>query len=228
MDEGKEDDSYLRTAFLERVAHELRGPAGVIHGALQELEAALAQGSGEYEVFLAMAKRGLKRILRTADRLQTTGLLERGAPELNLGRYDLCGLVKQAVSDAQAVEGRRKISVDLELLESAECMVDAHWMGLALFELASNAIRHSHERVLVSIKPRDAGGFDVCFTDDARTSFEFGPARFQPTRDGRGLGLGLSLVADVVAAHGGKLHTDYGRSSGRAFGACVSLSILPA
>jgi signal transduction histidine kinase len=230
MDEGKKGaDSYLRTAFLERVAHELRGPAGVIHGALQELEAALAQGSGDHEVFLAMAKRGLKRILRTADRLQTTGLLERGAPELSLGRCDLCALVKQAVSDAQTVEGRRKVSVDLELPDSAaECMVDAHWMALALFELASNAIRHSQERVLVSIKAREAGGYDVCFTDDARTSFEFGPARFQPTRDGRGLGLGLSLVADVVAAHGGSLHTDYGRSNGRAFGACVSLTILPA
>ena len=108
MDDGKGDDSYLRTAFLERVAHELRGPAGVIHGALQELEVALAQQNGEHEVFLAMAKRGLKRILRTADRLQTTGQLERGAPQLTLSRCDLRALVQQAVSDAQTVEGRRR------------------------------------------------------------------------------------------------------------------------
>jgi C4-dicarboxylate-specific signal transduction histidine kinase len=81
---------------------------------------------------------------------------------------------------------------------------------------------------VVSVKPREAGGYDVSFTDDARTSFEFGPARFQPTRDGRGLGLGLSMVDDVVAAHGGTVQTNYGRTNGLAFGACVSVSILPA
>jgi signal transduction histidine kinase len=229
MDDGKRDDSYLRTAFLERVAHELRGPAGVIHGALQELEVALAQQTGDHEVFLAMAKRGLKRILRTADRLQTTGQLERGSPQLTLSSCDLCSLVQQAVSDAQTVEGRKKVSVEIELPGSpATCVIDSHWMGLALFELASNVIRHSHERAVVSVKPREAGGYDVSFTDDARTSFEFGPARFQPTRDGRGLGLGLSMVDDVVAAHGGTVQTNYGRTNGLAFGACVSVSILPA
>jgi signal transduction histidine kinase len=228
MDDGKGDDSYLRTAFLERVAHELRGPAGVIHGALQELEVALTQQTGDHEIFLAMAKRGLKRILRAADRLQTTGQLERGSPQLTLSNCDLCALVQRAVNDAQTVEGRKKVSVEVELPGSpATCVIDSHWMGLALFELASNAIRHSHERAVVSVKPRAAGGYDVSFTDDARTSVEFGPARFQPTRDGRGLGLGLSLVDDVVAAHGGTLHTAYGRTNGQAFGACVSVSIMP-
>jgi len=50
----------------------------VIHGALQELEASLGDRASSGEMFLAMAKRGVKRILRTADRLQQTGQIERG------------------------------------------------------------------------------------------------------------------------------------------------------
>ena len=56
----------------------LRGHAGVIHGALQELEASLGDRATSGELFLSMAKRGVKRILRTADRLQQTGQIERG------------------------------------------------------------------------------------------------------------------------------------------------------
>jgi signal transduction histidine kinase len=199
----------------------------VIHGALQELEAALdQQQAGDHEVFLAMAKRGLRRILRTADRLQNTGTLERGAPELSPGSCDLIALVKQSVNDAQAIEGRKKVSVEIDAPSAAAtCILDAHWMGLALFELASNAIRHSNERMCVAVKPEVAGGYSVTFTDDARTSVEFGPARFQPTRDSRGLGLGLSIASDVLAAHGCALHTDYGRSNGQEFGARVSVMI---
>jgi len=103
MADDKGDVTYLRTAFLERLAHELRGPAGVIHGALQELEAALGPSAGEHEVFLGMAKRGLKRILRTADRLQHTGQLERGTLEPSPVGCDLGALLKQAVSDAQFI-----------------------------------------------------------------------------------------------------------------------------
>jgi signal transduction histidine kinase len=228
MDDVKGDDTYLRTAFLERVAHELRGPAGVIHGALQELEAALEQQAGDHEVFLAMAKRGLRRILRTADRLQNTGQLERGAPALAPNTCDLVALVKQAVSDAQTIEGRKKVSVEIDApLSATACVLDSHWMSLALFELASNAIRHSNELMRVAVKAEETGGYCITFTDDARTSVEFGPARFRPTPDGRGLGLGLSIATDVLAAHGCGLRTDYGRTNGQDFGARVSVSIPP-
>jgi signal transduction histidine kinase len=227
MEDSKGDDAYLRTAFLERVAHELRGPAGVIHGALQELEVVLSQQQGEHEIFLAMAKRGLKRILRTADRLQNAGQLERGTPALTRVNSELSALVQQTVNDAQAIEGRKKVSVEVKVPSApAICSLDCHWMGLALFELASNVIRHSHEHALVTVEADDAGsGYTVSFTDDARTSVEFGPARFQPTRDGRGLGLGLSMARDVIAAHGGVMHTAYGRTNGQDFGARVSLTI---
>jgi signal transduction histidine kinase len=223
------DLGYLRTAFLERLAHELRGPAGVIHGAMQELEAALGSNAQEHELFLSMAKRGLKRILRTADRLQHTGQLERGPLSLTRSDCDLALLLKHSVDEAFTIESRKKIKVELDVPEGQRLIVaDSHWISIALFELASNAIRHASERVQVQLRSGSGVGTgvdEIVFTDDGRSSFEFGPSRFVPGREARGLGLGLAIASDVVLAHAGTLAIECGRTHGQDYGGRVQVSL---
>src|SRR5690349_8709680 len=99
-----QQERYLKTAFLERVAHELRGPAGVIQGALQELELVLGHEGEAHQRWFAVARRGVQRIVRTADRLQQTGQCERGAVPLLAGRADVCALLRKAVGEAESLE----------------------------------------------------------------------------------------------------------------------------
>lgn len=218
-------EHFLRTEFLHRLAHDLRGHAGVIHGALQELEAASGEQTSN-STFFGMAKRGVKRILRTADRLQQTGQLERGGVVLTRAECDVRALVQQAAEEAHGVEGRKKISVELDMPGViVPCNADTHWLTSAFFELASNAIRHAQSRVRISVT---ALGDVVSaeFSDDGKPSGAFGPTRFRAPRDRRGLGLGLSLVHDVAAAHGGSLSIAYGRGDGtEPFGAKVKLTV---
>jgi signal transduction histidine kinase len=229
MTDRKGDDTHLRTAFLERLAHELRGPAGVIHGALQELEAALGPKAVEHEMFLSMAKRGLRRTLRIADRLQHTGQLERGPIALNVAGCDVAKVVKQAVDEAQTLEARKKISVEVEAPNASALPypLDSHWMHIAFYELASNAIRHASERVQVRVQINPGDGPEISFTDDGRGSTHFEAARFTLPRDGRGLGLGLAIVSDVVLAHNGGLKIEYGRPDNLGFGARVTVTLPP-
>jgi signal transduction histidine kinase len=220
-----EENAYLRTAFLKRVAHELRGPAGVIHSVLQELEAALGDRAAEQQELLTMARRGVQRIVRTADRLQETAQLEAGEVQLTRTRADLGLLIRGAVSGASAIEGRRSITVDLQIPERPiVCDIDARWIGTAVYELTSNAIRHARARVQVSVVDDPAlMRVEVTVTDDSRATSEFGPARFRSRRPSRGLGLSLAIVRDVAEAHGGALEIDLGSSAGLAFGARVRL-----
>lgn len=223
--EDETPERFLRTEFMHRLAHDLRGHAGVIHGALQELEAALGE-QASHSTFLGMAKRGVKRILRTADRLQQTGQLERGSIALTRAECDVRTLVQQAAEEAHGVEGRKKISVELDMPGVlVPCNADTHWLTSAFFELASNAIRHAQSRVRISVS---AVGDDVVveFCDDGKPVGAFGPTRFRAPRDRRGLGLGLSIVHDVAAAHGGSMQISYGRADGsEPFGAKVKLSV---
>ena len=218
---------YVRTEFLQRIAHDLRGHAGVIHGALQELEVSLGDPPGGQPMFFGMAKRGVKRILRLAERLQQTGQLARGAPALTSSDCDLRVLVQQAAEDAEAIESRKKITIEVDLPGgTVACVADGHWLNAAFFELTANAIRNAHARVWISVQAVDPNHVTITFTDDGKESGEFGPSRFKAPRDRRGLGLGLSIVQDVVAAHGGTFQIARGKATdGDRFGARVTLTL---
>jgi len=222
------ENDYLRTAFLGRVAHELRGPAGTIQGVMQALEAALGDAAEGHAHLFAMARRGVGRIVRSADRLEQTGQLERGSVAFNQNSYDLTELVRDAVVAAQALHGQTKIALELHVPPNPQlCTVDARWMSIVLYELTSNALRHALERVHVFVEPdtHDPARLAIAFVDDNRTSRAFAPMRFRETTDGPGLGLALSIVQDVMRAHGGELRIEQGMQNGEAYGARVSVFI---
>lgn len=220
-----DEERYLRTAFLERIAHELRGPTGVVQGSIDELEHALGADAEKYRTLLAVARRGLARVLRTASRLDQTAQLDGGTARFEPGPADAGEVARKAVAEAEGLEARRKIRVEVRAPDDPlPCRLDARWMGVALRELASNAIRHATQNVFVEITA-DADAVRVEITDDNPAPHEFAPVRFRPTREGRGLGLGLAIASDVVVAHDGELAIETPRPGAAAGGTRVRVTL---
>lgn len=221
-----DETSYLKTEFLLRVAHELRGPAGVIQGSLTELSAALGEDAERYQRYFAMAERGIARVVRTAALLEQTGQLAAGAVELERVPCDVRDLARAAVARAESIEGRRRITTSLALPDRKVVHdVDPEWLTVALAELASNAIRHATHRVDVRLEPGPEET-RIVFVDDGAGSASFEPIRFQPPPERRGHGLALSIARDVIAAHGGRLTIERRGGAEPGGETCVS-AVLP-
>ncbi len=207
-DHPPDEADYLRTEFLERIAHELRGPAGVTLGTLDEMELALGPDADKIKQLMAMARRGARRVLRTAERLSRTAQLVGEHVEWSRAPSDLKTVLQRAVREAELTEARRGISVVLSV-PSQPCTVavDAPWLAVAVIELVVNAIAHARKVVSVTVN-LEPGAAVIAVTDDG-VGFA-GPVqdRFAPPRDRRGLGLSLSIVKDVAVAHGGTLSVD--------------------
>lgn len=206
--------TYLRTTFLEALAHELRGPSGVTLGALDELELALGENAAAHAALFAMARRGVRRVLRSADRLSRTAQLELPGHMLAREEVDLIKLVERSTKEAELVEARRGVKVELTLPEGKQTgRVDPTWLGAAMAELVGAALRSARRSVLVELQP-SSDGFRFVVCDDGVAGSLPRTRRFEPSDDRRDAGLAFPMVKEVAEAHGGQLSIRNGETAG--------------
>ena len=206
--------TYLRTTFLEGLAHELRGPSGVTLGALDELELALGEHAAAHATLFAMARRGVRRVLRSAERLSRTAQLELPGHMLAREEVDLTKLVERSAKEAELVEARRGVKVELTLPEGKQvARVDPSWLGAAMAEMVGAALRSARRSVMVELQQSgDVFRFVVC--DDGVAGGLPRTRRFEASEDRRDAGLAFPMIKEVAEAHGGELSLRNGEMAG--------------
>jgi signal transduction histidine kinase len=202
---GAEHLAFIQ--LLGRVSHDLRGPAGITSGVLDELESR-RQTDADAGLF-AMARRGLAGVLRIAERLEMVAQLDAGPLHLERLPIDLSALVTRASEDAKVIQKRKAIAVTLDLPTEMRANVDQRWLGVTILEIIANAIRHAKTSVRVS-SSHDAGVHRIVVEDDGRgfteeTLAAIALPRLSEPFARSGLGVSLSIARDVVGAHGGEI-----------------------
>lgn len=217
MSDGEPIEALRRS----RIAHELRGPAGVALGAAAELA---RKSEGKEQVFLAMMRRGLERVLRVADRLSRASAIERNLVTFNSSKEDVRPLITQAVNSARELENKSSIEVQLDLGATPVLAVfDHEWLSFCVSEITCNAVQHARKQVRVSLG-EDGSRTRVVIEDDGPgfrepPDFSFNAA----PNPRRGVGLSLAIVHHVVATgHGGEISV---RERDQGGGARVELAL---
>jgi len=204
-----------KARFLRHVSHELKTPLA----ALREGAALLEDGvAGE----LTPDQREVVGILRH-NTLALQGHIEAllrfnaaafEARQLQRRRTDLRALVQQQV-DAQQLQWQAR-HLDVQVQGPAvTAQVDPDKLGAAIGNLLSNAIRFSPAgarlRLQVASGPDGASvdvrdeGPGIAEADRERVFEPFYRGQRQPQDAVRGTGIGLSIVQEYVAAHGGRV-----------------------
>lgn len=223
----EERSLHLRTAFLRRVAHDIASPTGVTMTVIDEL----ASSGGKPEL-VAMARRGLRRLMRLSEQLALTADIEAGGWEPEMAIEDARSVLKDAVDAAVAIDGRRDIQSSLSLPpERLATGVDRRVVVTALREIVGNALRIASSKVQIAIA-KEGDAVVVRIHDDGPGFHEDALAtlgeRFVARNAMRGLGLSLAMAKDVLDAHGGTLSVEQSAlPPGRRGtpGACVVVSL---
>ncbi|NQW80384.1 MAG: ATP-binding protein, partial [Polaromonas sp.] len=141
------------------------------------------------------------------------------ARQLHRQRVDLLHLVEAQVEAQQLQWRARELDVTIENDKSSSAAllleIDADKIGTALGNLLSNAIRFSPAGGLIRItlgrRPGmaliqiDDQGSGVAEADRQRIFEPFYRGELQPAGAVRGSGIGLSIVHEYIAAHGGRI-----------------------
>ena len=204
-----------KARFLRHISHDLKTPLAALREGVSLLEEGVAGELNENQREVAgILRQNTMQLQSQIEALLRFNAAAFEARQLKRERVDLMELIEAQV-DAQRLQWRaNQLSVQVEG-EPVTARVDAAKIGTALANLLSNAIRFSppRGRILLQLHQRGAlvqidvvdQGPGVADADRDRIFEPFFRGQRQPEGAVKGTGIGLSIVNEYIAAHGGKM-----------------------
>ena len=220
--------------FLATLSHELRTPATAILGWTSLLRSGRLDDAATQRA-LAALERSARAQATVLNDIVDVSRIVRGTLRLELRRVDLRELVAETIEVVEPAATAREIEIRTEF--AAELPVidaDPDRIRQVLWNLLSNGVKFARVggHVLVAVE-HGSGVVTITVSDDGHgiapgfLPYVFDRFRQEDASDRRvhaGLGLGLSIVKDLVEAHGGSVKAE---SAGRNLGARFTVT-LPA
>ena len=216
--------------FISMLSHEIRSPLAVIDSSVQLLA---LRGSAESAPVLARIRRGVARLSSFFDNSLTQDRLSSSNFSLQHVDLDLAEIAVWAVESAELQSERHPVRLTLEP-DLPRMQGDPTLLRILLVNLLSNAIKFSppHQDICLHVSKTAQGlRLEVCDAGPGIPDDEL-PVIFERFRRGRGTGkipgagLGLALVARIVALHGGQIAAANRPEGGARF--TVDLPVQPA
>ncbi|MDP3294621.1 MAG: CHASE3 domain-containing protein [Nevskia sp.] len=221
--------------FLAMLAHELRNPLAPISNALRTVQR-LPENPTSVLAAAAVMERQVRQVVRLVDDLLDISRISHGKIELRRESVALAQIIQMAVETSQPLldAARHQLIV---ALPSTPVWLDADPLRLAqsFSNLLNNACKYSEpggrieltvsgagKQVLVSIKDSGIG----IAADRLGSIFElFTQVDQSQERSHGGLGIGLTLVQQLVGLHGGTVRA-YSAGPGLGSEFVVSLPVI--
>ena len=203
----------------DAIAHDLRSPLTRLRARLEASLMEVEAGHADPQAALATALEDTDAVLKTftavlaISRLQSAGVIADGAV------FDVAEVASGVSELYEVVCEEKGQSFGAEVGRGLNVRGDRDFVAQALANLLDNAVKYTPEggAVMLRTRRRASGEVEVSVTDTGpgiaeadreRVLERF--VRLERSRSAPGAGLGLSLVAAVVAAHGGRLELDEG------------------
>ena len=214
----------LKDGFLRTVSHELRTPLTSVIGFIELVRSGI-NISEEQRRFLGTALNEASNLKRLIDDLLDLSQIKAGKMKMQKEEIHIKDLLENLISTLKPLGKGKNLKLSCEIKnESLHIVADPTKLRRILVNLFSNAIKFTQEGfVKVSCIAKDTG---VLFAiedtgiglreEEKEVIFEkFRQIDYSSRREYDGIGLGLSIVRQLVEMHNGKIWVDstYGKGS---------------
>jgi len=208
-----ESANRAKDDFLAMLGHELRNPLTPILATLQSLR---LEDRRALRVELILIERQAKLLADMVDDLLDVSRIARGKLKLLRRRVELSRIVARSLEMTRSIVEERGHRVRVDLPDSLVVNADEGRMVQIVSNLISNAAKYTHPSGTIEVtgerdgqaavlRVRDDGmGIPAALLPRIFDRFTQGPRTID--RGQGGLGLGLSIVSDLVRLHGGSVH----------------------
>jgi signal transduction histidine kinase len=218
----------LRGALIANVSHELRTPLAMIRLGAETLKRGKVKDKDRAEIEDQILREVLLLSHLVENVLDVARIQNNSARALAFTPVHPRDLIKNLVTTYESWIRSKGFTCDVEIDDSVgEQMWDRDSVSRALLNLIDNAIKYSaddkhievvlrqdDEHVIIEVHDH---GIGISTVDQARIFDPYFRAQFSDTISRRGAGLGLTLVQQILASHGGKVEVESEAGSGSTF-----------
>ena len=218
------DVDLTRETFLGILGHDLRTPLGAIITSARFL-LDLDESSPTTRALIAtIASSGERMNLMVDDLLDFTRARLGVSMPITRTKVDLAQIIRTSVEETMAAHPGLDVSLDVSGDLTGEW--DSARMSQVLSNLIGNAITHGSSGTPVTVRARGEPDHVVFLIHNLGSPIPSGQLQqiFDPltsgslaARDGNHLGLGLYIVHEIVAAHGGTIEVESNEVHGTTF-----------
>jgi signal transduction histidine kinase len=227
MAAGLEQLFDARRELVAWASHDLRAPIASMQAMLEAIEDGLASPDD----YLPTLREQVQTLSTLVDDLFELARIDAGALTLELHRTPVAPLVASALRQLRPEAEARGVGLSSEVDEEVEAQLAPDKFERILFNLVTNALRHTPSDGTVAVRVERRADDLVLRVEDSGEGLQGeAPARMferfwraDRARSSSGAGLGLAIARGLVEAHGGRIWAE-NRPQG---GACVSFT-LPA
>jgi signal transduction histidine kinase len=222
--------NQMKANFVANISHELRTPLTHVKGYLELLVTeSLGSISEEQRHALQVTQRATVKLESIIEDLIMFSLASRGEMSMKLDKVDIRRVVTLAAKSASTKAEERGVQVLVSALDNIPAVqADSEKIGWVINQFLDNGIKFtpSGGSVVITLKEEGRNLVLVSITD---TGIGIPPNRlreiFEPfhqldsssTRHYGGTGLGLSLIRQIVEAHGSLLDVQSTEGKGSTF-----------
>jgi signal transduction histidine kinase len=232
-DREKEAEKSRRN-LVAAVSHDLRTPLTSARALIEAVADGVVEDPETQARYLASARSELEKLGRLVEDLFELSRIDAGALRLNLEAASLGDLISDTLSGFKYQAENRGVSLVGEVADDVDpVLANPPRLQRVLYNLVSNALRHTPVDGAVFLRAEPAGGMvrvEVSDTgagiapEDLPRVFESsfrGERSRTRTPTGDGAGLGLAIARGLIEAHGGEISVESRPGHGSRF--CFTL-----
>jgi signal transduction histidine kinase/ActR/RegA family two-component response regulator len=208
-----EDADRHKDQFLAMLSHELRNPLAAVRNGIQVFRL-LAPDDANLVWARDVIDRQVQHLSRLVDDLLDVSRVARGKVQLQTAPLELTTIVARAVETSRPLIEARRLHLAVELPdEPVRLEGDLTRLAQVLANLLNNAAKYTDEGGRIGLSAERAGGTVVLRVQDSGIGIPaealphvfdlFAQADRSLARSEGGLGVGLTLVKQLVELHGG-------------------------
>jgi signal transduction histidine kinase len=218
-DQKQKELESLRRDLVAWAGHDLRTPLSSIRLLVEALSDGVVDDPDLIQNYLSQTKKHVDNLSLLIDDLFQISQLDAGGIPLNLEPASLSDLISDTLESFSGLASQKGVTLSGSAdVEVDPINIDVLWLGRAINNLVSNAIRHTFANGSVSVCAKKAGddilvtvsdtGEGITEQDLAHVFERFYRGEKSRNRTSGGSGLGLAIAKGIVEAHHGKIKVE--------------------